>query len=481
MLNLRHYYFIYFIFLLILAPFNLSSFDTYYYWDWSRHLDLSYYDGSPMIAYLIKISTLLFGNTLFSLTFVGVAVTALTSWVIYNTARQFLEQKPSFVATSLWLFSPLVTSDLIQQTTYDTPLSLFWALTLYFVIHYLKNHENRTLYFIGISIGLMLLSKYSGIVLIVSLIIFLISTRYRVLFKSYHFYLALLISVICFSPVIIWNYQHEWQSFIYQLTIHQLKEGNYPVIEVIYSFFNTILPALNLMLLPSLLCWFHKVPIKSINSVEEQNEIIVTLCQIICATFLCFYLFTASKAIIRGSWFTPYLITSALLGGYCYQEFRYHKSIRTLLIGYALTSVLIIMNNSYLYHFIPSKKLYYYHLIQQFNAQLKDVPEYVFSSGWFEARMLFFIKNKPIIYTLDCGSLQNQYSIWSADINQKIANRTVQEILFIDLKDRSECLKKYFDRCEQLPTQTKATPKDIYSVFAYKCSNKPISSKVLYK
>ena len=56
----------YFTGLLMLAPIMLLHFDSYYYWEWSRHLDLSYYDGAPMIAYLIKIATSIFGDTLFS-------------------------------------------------------------------------------------------------------------------------------------------------------------------------------------------------------------------------------------------------------------------------------------------------------------------------------------------------------------------------------------------------------------------------------
>ncbi len=36
--------------------------DEAYYWDWSRHLSLSYYDGPPLMAYLIRISTFLLGG-----------------------------------------------------------------------------------------------------------------------------------------------------------------------------------------------------------------------------------------------------------------------------------------------------------------------------------------------------------------------------------------------------------------------------------
>ncbi|WP_298627523.1 glycosyltransferase family 39 protein [uncultured Legionella sp.] len=467
----KFYFFLYFICLLLLAPINLPSFDTYYYWDWSRHLDLSYYDGSPMIAYFIKGSTLLFGDTLFALTFVGIFSTALSSWIIYKTARQFLSVPASNIATVLWLLSPLVTLDLLHQTTYDTPLTIFWALTLYFVVRFLKNESRNDLYLIGLSIGLMLLSKYSGVVLIVSLVIFLITSRYRYLFRTPQFYLALALSIACFSPVIIWNYQHGWQSFLYQLTTHQHTIQQNPLHAMFHALYYTFLPSLNFMLFPPLLYLFNKKVLPSSPKEDDITKSIVQLCFITCSVFVFFYLFTAYKANVKGCWLTQYLITSALLAGYCYEKFLYKRAARIVIMSYALLSTLILLNNSYLYQFIPSNKFAYYRLIQQVNEQYKNLPDVVFSSGWFEARMLFFLKNKPLIYTIDCGVNQNQYALWSTSAAAKIANKTMREIMFIDDKDRSQCLKKYFDTCEQLPIQPEKKGKALIPIFVYKCVN----------
>lgn len=87
------YLILYFIFLLLIAPINILSLDTYYYWDWSRHLALSYYDGSPMIAYFIRLSTSLFGHNLFALCFVGITITAVTCGIIYKCGRFFYPTK----------------------------------------------------------------------------------------------------------------------------------------------------------------------------------------------------------------------------------------------------------------------------------------------------------------------------------------------------------------------------------------------------
>lgn len=124
-LHMNRYISLYFLLILLIAPIHLLGLDSYYYWDWSRHLALSYYDGSPMIAYFIRIATLLFGDTLFALNLVTIVSTALTSFIIYKTARLCLNKEASYVTVLIWLFSPLVTLDLINQTTYDTPLTLF--------------------------------------------------------------------------------------------------------------------------------------------------------------------------------------------------------------------------------------------------------------------------------------------------------------------------------------------------------------------
>src|SRR5262249_31397333 len=43
------------------CPFDLAS-DEANYWDWSRHLDWSYYSKGPLVAWLIRLSCTLFGG-----------------------------------------------------------------------------------------------------------------------------------------------------------------------------------------------------------------------------------------------------------------------------------------------------------------------------------------------------------------------------------------------------------------------------------
>lgn len=71
----------------------------------------------------------------------------------------------------------------------------------------------------GIAFGLGLLSKYTlGLLGIAALVFVIIDSIARQWMKHPHPYLAALLALLLFSPVVIWNYQHDWASFAFQST-----------------------------------------------------------------------------------------------------------------------------------------------------------------------------------------------------------------------------------------------------------------------
>jgi hypothetical protein len=176
---------------------------------------------------------------------------------------------------------------------------------------------------------------------------------------------------------------------------------------------------------------------------------------------------------LREYWLACYLVTSALLGGYLFQMQAYYRPLIKLLIGiYVLISLgILFFNNTFLTTHIRSEKHIYYNLIQKLNKTYPHLPQNIFTSGWFEARKLFFIKNQPNVYTLGCGSLTNQYTFWSEDALNQIKNKTLKEAWFIDDVDQKKCLKGYFDTCVRMPTESYKYDNKEYSLFLYRCMN----------
>lgn len=463
-------FFAYFSVLLSLAPEHILTFDSYYYWEWSRHLDLSYYDGPPMIAYLIKLTTLLFGNTLLALNVVSIVCVIFTACIIYKTARLFLPEEASCVAMMLWLFAPLNTLDLLKQTTYDAPYILFWALSVYCIAHFIQATQNAKqgtvwLYLSGVSIGCMMLSKYSGIILGLGLLVFILATHYHYLFKNIHFYLALLVSFLVFTPVIIWNLDHNWLSFLYQMSTHVRADDTHPLVAMVLAFLGVILPSLNGMLLP-LIIGFRSI-------MKNKIEPIPYLCMIISFAVIVFYLLYALKNKMVGNWLSPYMITAALLGGYCFQRRpQYRKSTVLFIIFSGLISFIIAINNVPRISFSIAKGYIYHQLIQGFNTYYPSLPKFIFTTTWSDARMLFFLKDKPEIYTLDhCGTSQNEYAFWSQDFVKNVANKSIKEALYMDRVNNIDCVKKYFDQCVPLSPPIYHFKDQNYAIYAYKCTN----------
>ncbi len=452
---------LYLMFMLLLAPGNLLSLDTYYYWEWSRHLDLSYYDGPPFIAYMIKGFRLIFGDTLLALSLVGVFTALIMSVLLYRTARLFLTPKTSVTVVALWLCSPLTTLDLFKQTTYDTPLLLFWASALYATSLYLNQSKPRYLYALGLSLGLLLLSKYTGVILVLGLCLYTFITPKRALWRDKHFFGAITIAFLCIMPVLIWNHMHHWQSVVYQLTTHRLSHTVASLHNFAWVLVSMVIPALNIML------WFGLYPF-----FMSKHKPYLLLYLMISITTLSFCLIAAFNSSIRVYWLTPFLLTAALQAG-AYVE-RYTTSqrfIKGLCWVYALISLGIMLNNQQWLQITTPRKFIDVQLIKQFNQIMPDLPYPVVTSGWLEARMLFFLRQKPAVYTLGCGSPQNQYLAWSAPLMADIGTHRVRDIIFIDPYDRKMCLKQYFKICTQLPTPVYRHHQRFYRLYAYHCSN----------
>ncbi len=191
-------------------------YDEVYYWVWSQNLRMSYFDHPPMIAYMIRLASF-FGHGEFFVRLPALVTTAITVLVLYKLALRMFNQKIADITAILLLSCPLI-QGMFFIVTPDSPLLMFWALTLYAL--YIGLFENKVLYIYlaGFFAGCALLSKYTGILIFPSVFLFLIvSKEFRHYLLKKDIYLAFILALLVFSPVIIWNYQHEWASLAFQI------------------------------------------------------------------------------------------------------------------------------------------------------------------------------------------------------------------------------------------------------------------------
>jgi len=210
------------VFLVLLTIFKVSIAryfpligDEAYYWLWSQHLDLSYIAHPPMVAYVNFILTGLFGNYEFVIRLGAILITLLISWVIYRTGKELY--RPGAAATAVIVFNllPIFWGGgmfLVPQTL----IFLFWALSFYLLLMVVKHQKPHYWYLLGISAGLGLLSDYVMALFFIGTFIFFLAVReQRFWLTRKEPYLAFLLSLLVFSPVIIWNLKLGFAPFLY--------------------------------------------------------------------------------------------------------------------------------------------------------------------------------------------------------------------------------------------------------------------------
>src|SRR6202048_3239243 len=68
------------------AAWTPLTFDEAYYWMWSKHLAGGYYDHPPMVAFLIRLGTMIAGDTELGVRLVSILLALPMSWAVYQAA-----------------------------------------------------------------------------------------------------------------------------------------------------------------------------------------------------------------------------------------------------------------------------------------------------------------------------------------------------------------------------------------------------------
>ena len=187
------------------------------HWVWSRFLSLSYYEHPPMIAWLIRGITMVGGQSEAALE-VGSQLVTLSILTLIYAGTFFLYGRNAALVSLLILCSmPYFTlGSIFLHIT--QPFLIFWILSLFLLIRYHSQPEKKWLLLIGVVAGFGALSKYIMLLFYIGLFLHLLLYRkIRREMLNPWLYCAGILSLVIFIPVIIWNAQHDWISFRWQL------------------------------------------------------------------------------------------------------------------------------------------------------------------------------------------------------------------------------------------------------------------------
>ena len=212
---------------LVAAAWLPLTFDEAYYWMWSKHLAGGYYDHPPMVAVVIRLGTLIGGDTEFGVRVVSVLLALPMSFAVYRTAELLFGGTRIASSAVLLLNATMIVSVGTLIVTPDAPVLVASSFVLLALAQVLATGRGIWWLGVGAAVGAALLSKYTAMLFGPAILIWLIAVpRLRRWLISPWPYLGGLVALAVFSPVIWWNAEHQWVSFIKQLGRARIESFN---------------------------------------------------------------------------------------------------------------------------------------------------------------------------------------------------------------------------------------------------------------
>ncbi len=216
------------IYSLYVSPIELSV-DEAQYWHWSRNIDFGYFTKPPFIAWMISISTFIFGNDEWAVRLFSPITHLLISLVLWGAAKFAFGLNSGKVAALIWIFTPGASLGGFIIST-DTPLLLFWSLSLFLLLISLRHNSSLSSLFVGMFLGFAFLSKYAALYFLIFFIIWWLVYDRSTFLSVKKIFIILFTSFLIASPNLYWNYLNDFST-----VNHTISNANLSVISLNYN------------------------------------------------------------------------------------------------------------------------------------------------------------------------------------------------------------------------------------------------------
>lgn len=194
--------------------------DEVYYLTYAQHLQWNYFDHPPIVALLIRLTTInLFFTSEFFIRLGPILLAAINTYLIYCICNLIKNEKAGLLAT--FLFSSSFYSSIIAGVFIlpDAPQLFFWILSIYLLLNIVlatektSNFNFRILIF-GIIAGLCIMSKVHGVFLWIGFGLYILFYD-RSLLSNKYLYFSIVFTLVIISPILIWNIENHFITYTF--------------------------------------------------------------------------------------------------------------------------------------------------------------------------------------------------------------------------------------------------------------------------
>jgi 4-amino-4-deoxy-L-arabinose transferase-like glycosyltransferase len=198
---------------LIVSPLQLYPDEAQYWW-WAQNLDWGYFSKPPLIAWIIRLTTIA-GDQEWAIRLASPLLHGATALLLFGIGRLAYDARVGFWSALAYATLPGISysSGLIST---DVPLLFCWATALYAFLRGLDDPRWRWAMVCGAAFGFGLLAKYAMAYFVLCAILAAVMNRKaRAFVLSWRAVVALVLSLAILSPNLLWNAAHGWPTFVH--------------------------------------------------------------------------------------------------------------------------------------------------------------------------------------------------------------------------------------------------------------------------
>jgi hypothetical protein len=197
--------------------------DELYYIACSDHLAWGYVDQPPFSLFLLKLSRLIFGDSLAAIRLIPALTHSLTIVLAAMIVKEMNGKALAVFIACLTIMVSIIHLGMSAIYSMNSIDILIWAFSFYLILRIINTQENRLWIWLGIVLGIGLLNKISILFLGSGIFVgFLLMDRKW--FATRWPYIAGLLAFVIFLPYIIWNLNHDLAHLEF---IHNASAGKY--------------------------------------------------------------------------------------------------------------------------------------------------------------------------------------------------------------------------------------------------------------
>jgi len=416
--------------------------DEAYYWEWSRRLAAGYYDHPPLVAYLIWLGTIAFGDSPIGIRFAPVLAGIAGTWFVAATARRLVDERAALLAALIFAAMPLSAAGLVLATP-DPGLLAGVAATVYCVVRAMSSTRSGATWWVaaGVAQGLSFYAKYTAILVPMGLAIALMArTELRHHLRTTGPYVATLVASLVFLPVLTWNANHDWISFTFQIQ-HGLGRSGGAVLQRELELLGGQLAIVSPILFVMMMLAVGRAVVTRPPSVASNPA--SSYLSVIALFVLAFFAYSATKRRAEANWPAIAYIPAVLV---LLARARSLRWDRWLNAGVVVAAVMTLVTYVDVFTPIfpvppardPASRAHGWRGLAQ-AVQVEGVTgaaspaaphTFIAANRYQEAAVLaFHMTSRPRTFSLNVGSRANQYDLWPTFAQTAVPGDTLLVLL----------------------------------------------------